>query len=76
MNVLQVHRILGRFRKQLARIYMHRMKRFRRVHQVHCLWQGLEGEDLHAIDNSGFAGVGFRHRDRLQSGLTRRQGSR
>src|SRR5258707_5328698 len=41
VDVTQVDCVLGCFGEQLVRIDAHRLKRFRRIHQIHCLWQGF-----------------------------------
>ena len=57
MDVSQVDGVLRRFGEQLVRIDAHRLKRFRRIHQIDRLGERLQAEDVHALHNRGFARV-------------------
>ena len=72
-HVAQIHRILARFRQHLLRVHHDRMKRFRRVHQIHGLRQRFHRENIHALHHRRFARVRFRHHQILDPAFPRRQ---
>jgi len=65
--IAQVHGILRRLREHLPRVHFDGLKRLRRVHQIHGLWQRLQRKNVHAFHHCSFLGIRFRHGDGLQS---------
>jgi len=74
VNIAKVDRVLRGFAEQLLGIDANGLEGFRGIDEVDGLGEGFEGEDINALDDGGFAGVGFGNGQRLETDFARGEG--